>query len=170
MTVEQTRRGRTPTPVAPIDVALRYLAQRPRSEQEVRRRLRRAGVAEDAVEGVLLQLQQHGLVDDAAFAQYWLEQRQTFRPRGARLLRAELRQHGITTQLASAAAEELAPSADEDAYRAAYRRAQHLPTADERAFKSRLAQFLARRGFDWETISRAVERLYAEVVSTSSEG
>jgi regulatory protein len=51
-----------------IDVALRYLAQRPRSEQEVRRRLQRAGVADDAVDGVLVQLRQHGLVDDAAFA------------------------------------------------------------------------------------------------------
>ncbi|MGI9147704.1 MAG: regulatory protein RecX [Chloroflexota bacterium] len=150
-----------------IDVALRYLAQRPRSEQEVRRRLERAGVGQEAVDGVLVQLRQHGLVDDAAFAQYWLEQRQTFRPRGARLLRAELRQHGIATDLVTAAAGELASSADEDAYRAAHKRAYHLSTADERTFKSRLGQFLARRGFDWEAASTAVERLYREV-STSS--
>ncbi len=146
-----------------IDVALRYLAQRPRSEQEVRRRLQRAGVADDAVDGVLVQLRQHGLVDDAAFAQYWLEQRQTFRPRGARLLRAELRQHGIATDLAAAAADELAGSADEDAYRAAQKRAYHLSAADEHTFKSRLSQFLARRGFDWEAVSTAVDRLYREV-------
>jgi regulatory protein len=144
-------------------VALRYLAQRPRSEQEVRQRLRRAGVAEDAATGVLAQLREHGLVDDAAFAQYWLEQRQTFRPRGARLVRAELRQHGISTDLASAAADELAGSAEEDAYRAAQRRAAHLSTTDERAFKQRLSQFLARRGFDWAAVSTAVERLWGEV-------
>jgi regulatory protein len=137
-----------PQPAA-IDVALRYLAQRPRSEQEVRQRLRRAGVAEDAATGVLAQLREHGLVDDAAFAQYWLEQRQTFRPRGARLVRAELRQHGISTE--------------EDAYRAAQKRAAHLPTADERAFKQRLSQFLARRGFDWQVVSTVVERLWGEV-------
>jgi regulatory protein len=154
-----------PQPAA-IDVALRFLAQRPRSEQEIRRRLQRAGVAEDAVAGVLVQLREHGLVDDAAFAQYWLEQRQTFRPRGARLVRAELRQHGISTDLASAAADGLAGSAEEDAYRAAQRRALHLATADERAFKQRLGQFLARRGFDWQVVSTVVERLWLEV-STS---
>jgi regulatory protein len=154
-----------PQPAA-IDVALRFLAQRPRSEQEIRRRLQRAGVAEDAVAGVLVQLREHGLVDDAAFAQYWLEQRQTFRPRGARLVRAELRQHGISTDLASAAADGLAGSAEEDAYRAAQRRALHLATADERAFKQRLSQFLARRGFDWQVVSTVVERLWLEV-STS---
>ncbi|MDQ6669817.1 MAG: recombination regulator RecX [Chloroflexota bacterium] len=144
-------------------MALRYLAQRPRSEQEVRQRLRRAGVAEDAADGVLAQLRQRGLVDDEAFAQYWLEQRQTFRPRGARLLRAELRQHGIAADLVTAAADELAGSADEDAYRAAQKRARYLATADERAFKARLSQFLLRRGFGWEAISPAVERLYVEV-------
>src|SRR5712692_11109975 len=101
--------------VAPIDLALRFLAQRPRSEQEVRRRLRRAGVAEPAEDAVIAQLRQHALVDDTAFAEYWVEQRQTFRPRGARLLRAELRQHGIDATAAEAAAETTAASAIDDA-------------------------------------------------------
>ncbi len=92
-------------------MALRFLAQRPRSEQEVRRRLRRAGVAEAAEEAVISQLRQNALVDDTAFAEYWVEQRQSFRPRGARLLRAELRQHGIDTRAAEAAAETTAASA-----------------------------------------------------------
>src|SRR5712692_3574623 len=149
--------------VAPIDVALRFLAQRPRSEQEVRRRLRRAGVAQAAADAVISQLRQHALVDDTAFAAYWVEQRQTFRPRGARLLRAELRQHGVDAGAAETAAESTAASASDDAYRAAQRRARQLSSADERVFKSRLAQFLGRRGFDWETISAAVNRLWEEI-------
>jgi len=149
--------------VAPIDVALRFLAQRPRSEQEVRRRLRRAGVAEAAEEAVISQLRQHALVDDAAFAEYWVEQRQTFRPRGARLLRAELRQHGIDARAAEAAAETTEASASDNAYRAAQKRARQLGAADERAFKARLGQFLGRRGFDWDTISVAVDRLWEEI-------
>src|SRR5437588_9468483 len=129
--------------VAPIDVALRFLAQRPRSEQEVRRRLRRAGVAEAAAEAVLVQLREHALVDDSAFANYWVEQRQTFKPRGARLLRAELRQHGIDSSAAEAAAERTEDSAAQDAYRAAERRARQLAAiagTDERTFKTKLAQ------------------------------
>jgi regulatory protein len=148
--------------VAPIDVALRFLAQRPRTEQEVRWRLRRAGVDETSLAGVLDQLRQHGLVDDTAFAQYWVEQRQTFRPRGARLLRAELRQLGVAAAAAETAAETTEVSAAEDAYRAAHKRARQLSSAGERAFKTRLAQFLARRGFDWDTISVVVERLWLE--------
>ncbi len=109
---------------------------------------------------MITQLRQHALVDDTAFAAYWVEQRQTFKPRGTRLLRAELRQHGIEAAAAEAAAETTAASAVDDAYRAASKRARHLTTADERVFKSRLAQFLGRRGFDWDTISSVVDRLW----------
>ena len=112
------------------------------------------------------QLRQHHLLDDAAFARYWIEQRQTFRPRGARLLRAELARLGVEAAVAREAAATETDSAAEDAYRAAARRASQLAGADERAFRTRLGQFLARRGFDWDTIGRVVERLWRDV-STS---
>ncbi|MBV9173284.1 MAG: RecX family transcriptional regulator [Chloroflexi bacterium] len=155
-------RARSSTAAAPLDVALRYLATRPRTEREVRLRLRRAAVEEADVERVLAQLRVHGLLDDAAFARYWVEQRQTFRPRGARLLQAELRQHGISSELASNAAGSVEDSVQEDAYRAAQKRARQLGSTDERTFTTRLSQFLARRGFEWDTIAPTVSRLWAE--------
>jgi regulatory protein len=128
----------------------------------VRRRLQRAELTDEAIDTVLAQLKQHRLVDDAAFAQYWVEQRQTFRPRGERLLRAELRYHGVGTNDAQTAAAAVEPSAEDDAYRAAQKRARQLGALDERTFKSRIGQFLARRGFSWDTISPTVERLWGE--------
>jgi regulatory protein len=154
-----------PSPSEAIDIALRYLAARPRSEHEVRRRLRRTGLDEPAIDGLLGRLRASGLVDDAAFAHYWVEQRQTFRPRGTRLLEAELRQHGIQSELASAAAEPASSSAEDDAYRAAHRRARQLRGVEERTFRTRVGQFLARRGFDWDTVSPTVDRLWREVAS-----
>jgi regulatory protein len=119
-------------------------------------------VDEAAVDGVLERLRAHALVDDGAFAEYWVAQRQTFKPRGARLVRAELRQHGVDAASANAAAETLTDSAVEDAYRAAYKRATQLAAVDDRTFTTKLSQFLARRGFDWDTITPAVTRLQAE--------
>lgn len=147
---------------APIDVALRFLAARPRSEREVRQRLQRAEVDAASIDAVVARLRGAGLLDDAAFAAYWVEQRRSFRPRGARLLRAELRQHGVAPELATQTAEQAEPDAADDAYRAAFKRAQQLHTLDERTFATRLSQFLARRGFDWETITRVVNRLWQE--------
>jgi regulatory protein len=111
---------------------------------------------------VLVQLRRHQLIDDRAFADYWVEQRQTFRPRGARLLRAELARLGVERGGAEAAVAPLADSAETDAYRAAARQATRLRGLDERAYATRLGQWLARRGFDWDTITAVVARLWAE--------
>ena len=159
------RTTRAPRPVSAFDVALRFLAQRPRSEMEIRRRLRRAGIEEAEIEPVLVRLRQHGVADDVEFARYWAEQRQTFKPRGAKLLRAELRQHGIDATAADAAAATVVDSAADDAYRAAGRRARVLSRTDERVFKARLGQFLARRGFDWETVAQTTDRLWSETTA-----
>jgi regulatory protein len=129
--------------------------------------LRRAGVDEAVIEGTLAQLRQHGLLDDAAFAEYWVEQRQTFRPRGARLLRAELAQRGVPTAVAKEAASAAEPTAKEDAYKVAARRAVQLRHLQRPAFEVRLAGFLARRGFDWDTVGPVVQRLSSETFSTS---
>jgi regulatory protein len=120
-------------------------------------------VDEAATEATLRQLRRHGLLDDAAFARYWLEQRQTFRPRGARVLRAELARLGVEAAVAREATASLdEAAATEDAYRAAARRAGQLRGLERRAFEARLGAFLARRGFDWDTIAPVVERLWAE--------
>jgi regulatory protein len=149
-----------------LDLAQAFLAARPRSEREVQQRLLRGGFTADVVTAALDRLRTAGLLDDTAFASYWLEQRQTFRPRGARLLRAELRQRGIATELAAEASAATVESAAEDAYRAALKTAVRLAEQDEHTFRTRLGQLLARRGFDWDTITPVVERLRQEL-STS---
>lgn len=126
-----------------------------------------AHIDEGVIEAVLAQLRKHSLLDDAAFARYWVEQRQTFRPRGARLLRAELASRGIDAALSKEAAASTVATAEEDAYRAAAKRARMLGHLDRSTFAARLSGFLSRRGFEWETVTPVVDRLWREV-STSS--
>jgi regulatory protein len=167
MARQPLRRWISPRPSEPtanvaLDTAVRYLAQRPRSEYEVRRRLRRAQVDDATIDATIGQLRRHRLLDDAAFAAYWVEQRQTFRPRGARLIRAELGRLGVDRSRAEAATSPLDESAEGDAYRAGSKRAEQLRNLDERTFQTRLGHWLARRGFDWDTVATVVARLWAE--------
>ena len=143
------------------DAALRFLGSRPRSEREIRDRLARHEFAPQVVDGVIERLRKLDLVDDAAFAEYWIEQRRTHRPRGGRLIKQELRQKGVDAEVATAA---LASDEDETdgAYRAAVRKAQSLRLLDERTFRQRLGAFLQRRGFDYETSRTVVNRLWQE--------
>ncbi len=140
--------------------ALRLLSLRPRSEAEVRRNLEKHRVAAEVIERVLARLRRSGLVDDAAFARQWVDNRNTFRPRGARALRQELRQRGVSEPAIRQALQSLDEEAlAEQAARKYLRKVQHLPWPE---FRRKLGAHLARRGFDYEIIAPVVERLWAE--------
>jgi regulatory protein len=71
--------------------ALVLLSYRPRSVAEVRRRLLQKGHDPVLLEEVLEQLQGQKILNDEDFARFWVENRQSHRPRGSRALRAERR-------------------------------------------------------------------------------
>lgn len=144
------------------DSALVFLTARPRSEREVRRRLGDKGYQTELVDRAIEKLRGLDLIDDAAFGQYWVEQRQAHRPRGARMLKLELRQKGLSSEAAGEAVAELGDES-ESAYQAAARKAQSLRALDERTFKQRLGAFLQRRGFDYEVAGSVVRRLWDEM-------
>src|SRR6266542_33079 len=58
-------------------------------------RLEQVESGDKAFQAALARLAELGLVDDAAFARFWVENRQACRPRGAGALRDELRRKGI---------------------------------------------------------------------------
>ncbi len=142
--------------------ALKLLSSRPRSEDEIRRKLREHKVADQTIEAVVAHLRRAGLVDDAAFANYWVENRAAFRPRSQRMLKAELKRKGVGD---AALAHALATTNDaEAAYALAAKRVRSakLAEAPYPDFRRRLGDYLARRGFDYETIGPIVERLWKE--------
>ncbi len=138
--------------------SLRYLSYRARSTEEVRRYLARKEVAPEAVEQVIERLERAGLLDDAAFARQWVENREAFRPRSGFALQMELRQKGVPSQLAEQATEGLDEEAS--ARRAADRKAQQLARYDEDTFRKRLLAYLARRGFGYGIARHVVDDLW----------
>jgi len=143
-----------------LDSALKYMSPRPRSEVEIRARLNRHGFDTDTIQQVLALLKERGLVDDIAFARFWRENRENFRPRSRRLIELELKQKGVD---AETIAEATAGVDDEpSAYRAAQRKARSLARLDHSSFRKRLGDFLKRRGFDYELVNRTIDRVWQE--------
>lgn len=143
-----------------LDSALRFLASRPRSEGEVATRLGQKGYSSTAIALARERLAALGLLNDAEFARYWVEQRQQFRPRGAVALRAELRARGVAADTAAQAA----AATDEvtAACRAGRARLRALRGLDHTAFRRRLGGYLQRRGFGYAACNAAVAHLWAE--------
>jgi regulatory protein len=143
-----------------LNAAFHFLSYRPRSEAELRRRLQRRGFDGDNVAAVMARLKEQGLVDDLAFAQFWKDNRESFRPRSQQLTRLELRQKGVAEEIINRVAAQVD---DEDsAYRAALLKARRLSTADYDGFRRRLGEYLKRRGFGYGLIKPTVERVWQE--------
>jgi regulatory protein len=151
------------------DRAIHFLSYRPRSRAEVERNLAQAGTDEAAIQAAIERLTQQGLLDDAEFARFWVENRERFRPRGARALRQELRQKGVDEEITAAALSDLDPAAN--AYAAAQPRALRmaaLAQSDARSFRQKLSSYLLRRGFDFEVVREIVTRLEGELLDEQS--
>ncbi len=149
------------------DRALDYLAYRPRSSAELRRYLRKKQVSTEVGEAVLERLSAAGLLDDGAFARYWVENRETFKPRGRRALRHELRQKGIDDELIAEVLSEI--DEEESAYRAAVSQAQRYDHLDDRVFRQKMYGFLRRRGFGYEVVRETVSRLLQQSAEEGGE-
>lgn len=156
------------------DQALHFLSFRPRSQAELVRHLQRHEFSEAAIQAVSERLSQARLLDDEAFARYWIGNRDQFRPRGQIALRHELRQKGVADSIVDAL---LGESDDAGkAYRVAldqlarWRRAQSAHHADVATLRRKLTDHLLRRGFGYQVIQETWERLRTEGLLDNVEG
>lgn len=172
-------------PEAAREAALRLLAHRPRSEEELRRRLDRKGFADDAIDACIEELRGRGLVDDAAFAGSWVRDRVRLRPRGPSRLVGELLRKGVSRRIAEAAVERV--FAEEEVTEAELAREAALawlrkqgPGArrrlasgeyDERErARRRLYGYLARRGFRGVAVGEAMDAATEAAEGRRDEG
>lgn len=82
-----------------MQIALRYLTHRPRSELEVKNHLRQKGCAPQVSDTVIAKLRSLNYLDDLSFAQVWARSRLESRGYGPRRVEQELRLKGIDARV-----------------------------------------------------------------------
>lgn len=140
------------------NTAVRLISYRPRSVVEVQRHLDRKGYDAELITAVVNQLQATELLDDAAFARYWVDQRETFKPRSQMALQQELRQKGVNREDIEAALIDLDETAA--ARRAAEKKARRWTALPEQEYRKKLMGFLQRRGFHYGIIKQITNELW----------
>ena len=155
--------------------ALLFLSYRARSEKEIRQNLSKHEIPEVVIEETLERLRENGFANDKQFADAWVENRSTFRPRGRRALTLELRQKGIKDSTIESALEDI----DEEAlaYEAGLKKARKLKGValssskgqEWSDFRKKTSDFLARRGFSYSVIAPIVSRLWNEIHTDGEE-
>lgn len=150
-----------------FDHAVKLLSRRPYSTAEIRRNLESKQVPPAVIDEVMAKLARLDYVNDRAFAEFWVENREQFRPRGPHALRFELRQKGIPDDVIEAVLGEFDVRAS--AYRAAQGKVRHLRRLTAEQFRTKLGAFLVQRGFGYDIVREVIDQMIDELKENEPE-
>lgn len=149
-----------------FNAAFRFVSYRPRSEKEIRdflqKKLKRYKLyAPSLVNKVIDRLTELGYIDDDKFVSWWIDQRNTYRPKGNRLLIQELKAKGIESRYFTSDRKQNNIVSDEleNARRAIQKKIALWKRLLPLARKKKIYDFLARRGFAGSTIFRIIDEV-----------
>ena len=133
--------------------AFLLLKFRPRSENEIRQRLKKKKFNSEIIENTVYFLKDKGFIDDDYFAKTWIESR-IKKPLGIRRLKAELSIKGINKEIIDTQINEIKKSyAEEDIVGGIARdRLNKLKGIDPPKAKKRVYAYLLRRGFSPQVV------------------
>ncbi|GAA2258315.1 MULTISPECIES: recombination regulator RecX [Kitasatospora] len=130
------------------DICLRLLTGAAKTRKQLAEALRRREIPDEVAEEVLSRFEEVGLIDDAAFAEAWVESRHTVRGLSRRALAQELRTKGVAGDLVEQAVAQLGEDDETEAARALVDRKLRSTRGLERDTRiRRLVGMLARRGY-----------------------
>lgn len=129
-------------------ILLDKLTAQPRTRAELADILAEREIPDEVAAAVLDRFTEVGLINDAAFANAWVESRHRGRGLGKRALAQELRRRGVDDELAREALDELDPDQEEATARALVRRKlRSMRSLDRQVAMRRLLGMLARKGY-----------------------
>jgi regulatory protein len=140
-------------------IALRMLTYRDRSRQEIRDKLEQKGISSPVIEKVVTILSDYGYLNDRTFAQRLARNLLETKYWGFSRIGAALRDRGVAPELIQETVSQLKEdhSEEETALQLLKRRFSHFASQEASSKeKRRIIQFLKRRGFSWDTISRVL--------------
>ena len=150
-----------------LSSAKQLITQRLHSKDELRTKLKQKKYPSEAVDLVIGDLAELGLLNDKDFASFYVDNCNSCRPKGKALISSELKRKGVSSDVIQASLEEV--NEDENAYKASFRKAEKLASLDKKTFSQKLYAFLARRGFKYEVIARTIDKLWEENKQTKNE-
>jgi regulatory protein len=138
-----------------LDLSYRYLGYRDRTVVEVRRHLEVKRVEPDTIDAAVAELAEQGYLDDARFAQRFVEDRRALDDWGAERIERKLLAAGVSGDLVAAALAQRDDGGELSAALAVLQRRFRVPPETDRD-RERALGFLARKGYELEIAYDAI--------------
>ncbi|MCA9380332.1 RecX family transcriptional regulator [Candidatus Dojkabacteria bacterium] len=140
---------------------INLISRRPRSEREIQQYLSKQKI-KDSAEKLINILKDEGHIDDTKFANWWIDQRVTFKNRSINQIKSELLGKGISNDIIENAIGEADMSDSEiSSIKFLAEKKQRLlmhKNLTTEQMNEKVVQFLLRKGFRWELIQKALEK------------
>lgn len=137
-----------PKTASPLELSLKFLSFRPRSQSELERYLIRKKIPSQQIKTTVDHLIEVKLVDDVSFCEWWQKARDGSSPRSFRFITQELLQKGVSREVIN--------QAIDSSFAKEVVRARKLMIKKTRKsasfFPQKINQTLARFGFSWDVI------------------
>lgn len=140
-----------------LEKVFKFLSYRLRSQKEIVNYLKKRNLGEEEINLIVKKLEKLKMLNDFEFAKFFIESRLKFRPKGKQLLKLELTQKGVEKDTIEKVLSEIEISEVELAQTAISKKLPRFLKLGEIEAKTKVFQFLARRGFTWEVIKTVVD-------------
>jgi regulatory protein len=143
--------------------AIAYISKLMRSEKQVKEYLEKKGYEQTAIDYAVDKLREYKYLDDDAYAKMILSHQMNVKKSGEMAVREAFRKNGIPREIADAALEEYLPEQQIENAKQQYQKLfkKYQREQDSYKRKNKIAQAMARRGFNWETI-KSVSSFFEE--------
>lgn len=143
--------------------ALKFLSYRPRSEEEVRKKLLQSrgrfksakrNTTPEIAEKIIAKLKEYKFINDEEFVKWWIQQRTNYKPRSLRLIKMELGQKGIDKDLMDQVIDDLRLTIDDlqSAKKLIEKRVNKYKGLERNEKFQKVARYLASKGFNYDII------------------
>lgn len=140
-----------------LDKLLAFATLRPRSEKEVINYFKRKKIHDSLWKSLTDKLRHFELLDDIKFARWWVDQRQSFKPKPKRILEMELKIKGIGESVIDEVLGETKVDETAMARQLLDKKSYKWDKFEPRIAKLKKSQYLSGKGFSWETVEKVLD-------------
>lgn len=152
------------------ETAYKFLSYRPRTQKELEEHLKKKGFEKDLISKVVQEMKNYGFINDVEYAKNYVYERVRSKTLGKIALKQELLFRGISNDIIDQVLSERENIVDEFeiALELANKKFMQIRTSItskhrkdvESKSKRKIYEFLARRGFSWDTISKVMREIF----------
>ncbi len=143
-----------------MDCAFKHMSVSEKSEKQLREHLEKKEFSEKIIERTVLRLKELNYIDDLSYARAFVEHTSTS---GKRAILYKLKTKGISEEIINEVFEDISDEDQlENAIELLKKQMPKYSKYDNYEKKRRLNAFLARKGYEWDIISEAIDRAFSE--------